>query len=315
MQFKNYFFETSDGHQLWVNRWMPDEGQKIKAVIQLHHGLAEHTLRYDRFGSILAENGYVLNAYDMRGHGRTGENSESNNSGLMGKLADKNGFMRVVDDLDEMIAQDKKDFPDTPVILFGHSFGSFISQAYLEKYGSNIKACVLSGTAGPRNALIAVAKPLVSVITFFRGKNTVVPFLSRLAFGSYNAKIQNPVSANAWLSRNEMNVQTYDMDKWCGIDLRAGFFKDMMTGLSYIHNSKNMKKIPAELPLLFIYGKEDPVGDYGKTIEKLIGIYRKNGVSDITVKAYENDRHELLNEDDRETVENDILSWLSKVLS
>lgn len=315
MMFKNFFFKASDGFELWVNRWQPDENQTVKAVIQLHHGLSEHTLRYDRFGSILAENGYVLNAYDMRGHGKTGQNSEENKTGLMGKLADKDGFFRVVDDLREMIEQDKKDFPGVPVILFGHSFGSFVSQCFLEKYGNEINACVLSGTAGPRNLLIGFSKPLVSLICGIKGKDTIVPLLDTLAFGAYNKRIENPKSKNAWLSRNEMNVQLYDMDNWCGIPLTACFFKDMMTGLSYIHKSKNMKKIPVNLPVLFVYGSDDPVSDYGKTIEKLAGIYNKNGMSNLTVKCYDQDRHELLNEDDCEIVEKDILSWLEDTLT
>lgn len=315
MQFNNFSFKTSDGFELWVNRWSPDTNQEIKAVIQLHHGLAEHTLRYDRFGSILAEHGYVLNAYDMRGHGRTGEISEKNGTGLLGKLADKDGFMRVVDDLREMIDNDKKDFPEKPVILFGHSFGSFISQAYIEKYGENIDGCVLCGTAGPRNAMINVSSPIVSLINAVKGKDTIVPLLEKLAFGTYNKRVENVKTKNDWLSRNEMNVSNYEMDKWCGIPLRACFFKDMMSGLKFIHKSSNMKKIPLNLPISFIYGSDDPVGSYGKTIEKLAGIYKKNGMRNISVKSYEGLRHEILNEDMCEEVENDFLSWAESILT
>ena len=315
MQFKNFSFKTSDGCELWVNRWSPDEGQEIKAIIQLHHGLAEHTLRYDRFGNILAENGYVLNAYDMRGHGRTGEIAVKNNTGLMGKLAEKNGFQRVVSDLKEMIDFDKKEFPDKPVVLFGHSFGSFISQAYIEQFGNDINSCILCGTAGPRNFLINTSKPLVSLISSIKGENTVIPLLDKLAFGSYNKRFKDSKSKNAWLSKNEMNVSNYEMDNWCGIPLTSSFFKDMMCGLKYIHNSKNIKKIPTNLPVFFIYGSDDPVGSYGKTIEKLAGIYKKNGMENVSVKSYAGLRHEILNEIECEEVEKDVLSWLENTLT
>ena len=102
MQMKNFIMTMSDGFQISVNRWIPDEDIEVKGVIQLHHGLKEHSLRYDRFGSVLAENGFVLNAYDMRGHGRTAQNAEANGTGMFGKLADKDGFFRVTDDLFEI---------------------------------------------------------------------------------------------------------------------------------------------------------------------------------------------------------------------
>lgn len=314
MQLKNFSFKTSDGFEHWVNRWLPDEGQEIKGIIQLHHGLSEHSLRYDRFGSILAENGYVLNAYDMRGHGKTAEISQENKTGLMGKIADKNGHEVVVDDLYQIIEAVKKDIPGVPVILMGHSFGSFVSQSYIEKYSDLITACILCGTAGPRKLMIGAAKPVVNIINFFSGKDKIVPLFYKLAFGSYNNGFTE-TSRNAWLSRDSVSVQMYEMDNWCGTELRAIFFKDMMNLLSKIHKSSNMKKIRKDLPVFFIYGTKDPVGDQGKTIEKLISIYKANGMTNIESKAYTDARHELLNELNKEEVEADILSWVSKTLT
>ena len=301
-----------DGYELSINRWQPDTEEEIKGVIQLHHGLAEHSLRYDRFGSVLAENGWVLNAYDMRGHGRSAENAEKNGTGIFGKLADKKGFDRAVLDLKAVTDNLKNDFPGKKTILMGHSFGSFVSQGFIEEFGSSIDACILCGTAGPRPALVGTGSFFAHLITFFTGKNAIIPLLDKLAFGSYNAKIQNPRTEFDWLSANELNVDMYKMDNWCGFPLTASFFCSMLEGLNKIHKSKNIKKIPTDLPVFFIWGSDDPVGSYGASIKDLIKIYQSNGMNKIEFKEYPGDRHEILNENDKEKVENDIIEWVNK---
>ena len=151
------------------------------------------------------------------------------------------------------------------------------------------------------------------VITFFTGKNKCLPLMEKLSFGSYNERI-NPVRTPCdWLSKNELNVDMYMMDNWCGFPLTNSFYCSMLEGLAKIHKSSNMKKIPASLPLLFIWGSDDPVGSYGKTIRQLIEIYKANGMQKIEQKEYEGDRHEILNENDKEKVENDIIEWISKL--
>ncbi len=315
MQLKSFSFKVSDGAEIWVNRWSPDPEQEIKGIVQLHHGLAEHSMRYDRFGSVLADNGYILNAYDMRGHGRTGEIAEENGTGKIGMFTENDGFNRVVEDLNEVIEAVKKEYAEKPVILFGHSFGSFVSQGYIEKYSQNINGCVLCGTAGPRNLLIGFGKIVVGLIKKIKGGENYSKFVEDLAFGSYNNKIADKKTEKDWLSRNEMNVQMNLSDKWCNIRLRLAFYYDMMSGLKQIHTGSNIKAIRKDLPVFFIYGDADPVGDYGKTINKLIGIYKKNKMTSVDVKVYPEDRHEILNEVDRETVENDVIDWLNKTLS
>ncbi len=314
MQIKSFFKTMSDGAEVWTNRWMPDEDVKIKGIVELHHGLAEHSMRYDRLGTIFAENGYIFNAYDFRGHGRTAENAKSKNKGDFGILADKDGFNRCVEDLNEQIEGLKSEFPGVPVILLGHSFGSFVSQGYIEKYSDKITGCILCGTAGPRKLLVGSGKIVVDILKFFRGAKTVSPFVIKLAFGSYNNHIKNPKTSNDWLSKNQDNVHIYEMDQWCGFPLPIGFFADMMSGLKQIHKSSNIKKISNDLPIYFIYGSEDPVGDYGKTINKLYAIYQKNGVKNLEIKAYDTLRHELFNEEEKETIEKDVLTWIEKTI-
>lgn len=313
MQTKSYTMKMSDGFEICLNRWMPDQDMEIKGIVQMHHGLAEHSMRYDRLGSVLADNGYILNAYDMRGHGQTAEKSIENGTGLFGKLADKNGFNRAIEDLHEILISFKDEYKDKKIILFGHSFGSLISQGFIEKYGSEIDGCVLCGTSGPQGALPFFGHMAVKLVRLFRGGDSIVNALDKLTFGSYNDHVKVRKGEHDWLSANEMNIQLYEMDKWCGFKLRTSFYDDMTSGLLQIHKPKNMANIPADLPVYFIYGTEDPVGNYGKNIETLYNIYKKNGMKSVDIKGYKNDRHEILNEDNKEEVEQDIINWISKI--
>ena len=318
MSLKSFSFKTKDNVDLWVNRWIPEaEGEdapKIKAVIVFNHGLAEHSLRYDRFGSILAENGYVFNAFDMRGHGRTAEMAVANGTGDFGKLADKNGFKKATSDVDELIDLAAKDYPGVPVILMAHSFGTFVAQNYIENYHGKIAFCLLIGTAGPRLPLTVSGFILASIIKFFRGKNSIVGFLDKLSFGSYNDRIPELKSKYDWLSKDDVSNQMYAEDKWCGFPLKTSFYCDMTGGLSTIHKKSNMAKIDKELPVYLLWGSEDPVGGYGKTIRQLAECYKKLGIKNVTLKEYPGDRHEILNETDKEQVEKDILKMLDEVI-
>ena len=315
MTTKSDFQIMSDGTEIWVNKWLPDDIENCKAVIQLHHGLSEHSLRYDRLGSVLCENGYALVAYDMRGHGRTAENAEKKGTGIFGKLADKDGFNRVVEDLHEMILNDKKEFAGKKVFLLGHSFGSFVSQGFIEKYSSEIDGCILCGTAGPMSPLLISGGCMLSaIVKKFKGDNFISKLLADASFGSYNKRIKNQKTSVDWLSKNELNIQMYQDDKWCGTDLTASFFYDMTHALKQIHKSKNIKKISNDLPVFIIYGTDDPVGSYGETIKKLYNIYKANGIKNLSIKSYEGDRHEIFNEDDKEVVEKDVIEWFNSLL-
>ena len=314
MTTKSDFQTMSDGFELWVTKWIPDEVENIKGVVQLHHGLAEHSLRYDRLGSVLCENGYVLVAYDMRGHGRTAENAEKKGKGGFGKLADNDGFNRVVEDLHEMIEADKKEFAGKKVFLLGHSFGSFVSQGFIEKYSTLIDGCILCGTAGPMGAVINCGCLISALVKAVRGGDSYSKLLPKLSFGSYNKRISNKKTDMDWLSANEMNIQMYQDDKWCGIPLRTSFFYDMTHALKMIHKGSNIKKISNDLPIFFIYGSEDPVGSYGATIKKLYNIYKTNGIKKLAIKSYEGDRHEIFNENDKDIVEKDVIEWFDGIL-
>ena len=307
MEAKRFVKKMSDGNENIIHAWIPEA---VKGVVVLSHGMAEYAMRYDRFGKLLIQEGIALYAEDHRGHGETAELAEKNGNGRFGYLADKNGFQRVVDDIHEVVIEVKNNHPGKKVILFGHSFGSFVSQAYCERYGDSIDGCILCGTAGPREGLVHFAKGMASIIKFFKGEKYVSRFMDKLAFGSNNADFKKPRTSLDWLSRDETNVDKYIGDDWCGFVCTIGFFYDMFDGLCMIHTKKNMASIPKDLPIYFMYGTKDPVGTYGKTVEALYDVYLKNGMKSVDLKFYEGARHELLNETNHTEVESDSISWI-----
>lgn len=313
MQTEHFFQLMKDGTEVAVNRWLPEDDQDIKAIVVLCHGMLEHSLRYDRVGYLFVENGFALNAHDHRGHGKTANNAVQKGCGAFGKIADSDGFSKVVSDLDEIIDEVRKDFPGKKVILLGHSFGSIVAQNYIENHGNKVDACILCGTTGPKS--IAKAGLFLCNLLCLFGKNRRSAFLqNKVAFRGYLSKIKNPSSANAWISKNEDNVQMYENDSWCGGTATVSFIRDITAGLCKTHRDKAMKKIPKDLPVYFIAGTEDPVGDYNKSIKKLISIYKSNGMKNIQECFIEGERHEVFNEKDGDENVLKVINWIDSVI-
>lgn len=313
MQTQKFFQKMKDGTEIAVNRWIPDDEENIKGVIQLSHGMQEHSLRYDRLGCILAEKGYVFNAHDHRGHGKTAQKAIEKGTGKFQLLDKKNGFNKVVSDLDEVIEKVKSDYAGKPVILLGHSFGSFVSQAFIERYGEKINGCCLCGSKGPDKTSAIGGAFLAALLKFFGKAEKESPKLQNIAFGSYNDKFKDENDDLSWLSKSKANRDMYKLDSWCGGTATVAFFGDICHGLKLIHKKTAMKSIPSDLPVYIIYGEDDPVGNYGKSLEALEKIYKENGMSKVTRQSYPGDRHEILNEDDSEQVIENLLTWISTV--
>ena len=303
----NTVYQTmSDGAFVAVYTWLPE--QAPKAVLHIVHGMAEHACRYDNFAQEACKKGFVVVASDHRGHGKTGAKS-----GLMGYLADGDGFGRVVDDQKEINAEIQQQYPGLPVVIVGHSFGSFVTQEYIERYGTTVTAVVLIGSAGP-NPSVSVGSMLANLNCTFKGRKSAAKFMNALVFGSYNSRVKNPHTAFDWLSRDEKEVKKYIDDEYCGFVCTAGFFQDFMRGLKRIHTQAALAGVPSGLPILITAGAEDPVSNGGKTLKTLYRLYQDMGMQDVVLKLYENARHEVLNETNKEEVTADILEWIEKKL-
>ena len=299
----DFFYESCGAGKIHACRWMP-EGQP-KAVLQIVHGIAEFVERYDDFAEYLTGLGYVVVAEDHMGHGRSiGEN------GVQGFF--HGGWFAAVDDTYRLMKDTMAAFPGTPYVLFGHSMGSFMARTILAKYpDSGIVAAVICGTGWqPAFAL----PPLIKVMEGLckkKGEQTPDEGLHKLIFGGYNKRIENPRTPTDWLTRDETIVDAYNAHPLCGFVPACGLLRDMMKGICYIEQRKNLNNMKKHLPVLFIAGQEDPVGPYGKGVEQAAKAFKKAGMVNVALKLYPGCRHEILNELNKQEVYEDVSRWLA----
>lgn len=298
--------EMSDGLSIALHSWVPRND--IKKVVHISHGMGEHAPRYDNFAQYLNNYGIAVYAHDHRGHGQSIQENAP-----VGHLADKNGFQRVTEDLHEIIQHTKKIHPQIPYIVLGHSFGSFVTQNYISKYGNEIDAVILSGTTANQAALGKFTKIFANFLSLFKGIRTQSPLLTKIAFGSYNKKIQNPKSKNSWLSSNEKLVNAYDADPLCGFPCSYGFYRDLGYGFSIINTKQKLSSIPKNLRIFLFAGSDDPVSNYSKNVQWLFERYKKLGL-EVDLKIYTGFRHECLNEVHNDIVYKDIYSFLNLIV-
>lgn len=300
-----FFFPSSDGNTLiHVNQWTPSE-RRILGVVQIAHGVAEYGARYAPFARFLCGHGFVVVANDHLGHGQS-----LIPGGPMVYLGEKDGWWNVVDDMECLRSRVAKVFPDRPYFLFGHSMGSFLSRTHLIRYPGRLDGCILCGTGHQSPALIAGGKLIADREIRRLGKKAFSARADDLAFGAYNKAFAPTRTRFDWVSASEENVDAYIADPLCGGDTTLGLFRDMLDGLSYITRQSNMDKMDADLPVFFIAGDQDPVGDMGKGVRKAHDCFKKAGIRDLSIKLYHGLRHEILNEASRQYVYRDVLDWL-----
>jgi alpha-beta hydrolase superfamily lysophospholipase len=305
MQSSTFTLTTPDGTEVFVNRWLPDG--PAKAVVQLAHGLAEHSSRYARFAQRLTDHGYAVYGSDHRGHGQTSGES----SGRRGFFSEKDGWQTVVDDLHAVTDKAREEQPGLPVFLLGHSMGSFISRGYAAQYGSELAGLVLSGTAGGAGALGKVGIFLASTQARLRGHAHTSGLMNTLTFGQYNSAFKPTRTDFDWLSRDPDEVDKYVNDPDCGFVFSAGGFADLLRGLESVNTDRLASRIPKGLPVHLVSGDKDPVGGKdGKGVRAVADQLRRVGVQDVTLRLWPDARHEILNETNRDEVETEIVEWL-----
>lgn len=300
---------ANDGFEIECTKWYAEEKQMPKLAIQLAHGMAEHIDRYDAFAKFLVSKGYTVYGYNHRGHGRN-----SLNDGSMGFFAEENGWSKVVDDMKLVNDEIHKECGKVPVILFGHSMGSFLSRTYISKYGESIEGVILSGTGSTTNTLANLGKFLAKMEMIFRGKKHKSNLLNAISFKSYNDNFKPKRTDFDWLSRDEDEVDKYINDELCGNVFTSNFFYDLLCGVKGLNDMNNIKNIPKKLKVLLVSGDKDPVGANSKGVQKVYDMYRETGIESVILKLYKDARHEVLNEINKQEVYDDIANWLEKVL-
>lgn len=301
-----YYFTSADGKTLiHVNQWTP-LNREIRGIVQIAHGVAEYGARYTPFARYLCDHGYVVVANDHLGHGLSRIEGRP-----MVYLGDENGWEHVVDDMESIRERTTKAFPGKPCFLFGHSMGSFLARTHLIRYPGKLSGCVLCGTGHMGGLIVAGGKMIADGEIKKHGRTAYSEKANQLAFGAYNKRFAPNRTEFDWVSLNEANVDAYISDPLCGGKTTLGLFRDMMGGLGIITNQSNIAKMDKNLPVFFIAGDQDPVGDMGKGVEKAYRCFKKAGVRDVSIKLYHGLRHEILNEKTSQYIYLDVLNWLN----
>ncbi len=300
-----YYDSRDHASRIHAVKWIPEN--EVKAVLILVHGMAEYIERYNEFATYLAERGILVAGNSHLGHGKSiGENGKP---GYFCKQDAATVLVRDVHRLKKMVQQD---YPGIPCFIMGHSMGSFVVRNYLCRYGTGVEGAIIMGTGMPPKALAAISKGIARLQMVFLGDSHPGKMLDKLAFGGYNKKIENPKTAHDWLSVSEENVRAYKADDLCGFLFTVNGFHTLFELIYRLHKPGNLKNMPVTLPVLFIAGGEDPVGDYGEGVKKVAQSFKDMGMQDVTLSIREDVRHEILNEDDRVEVYEEIFQWITE---
>ncbi|RON78581.1 alpha/beta hydrolase [Pseudomonas chlororaphis] len=301
----SFWLTASDHSQLYVNQWLP--AAPLKAVILLVHGMAEHSGRYARLAQALCNEGYGVYALDLRGHGKTAEH------GVLGHFADDDGWCKVVGDLASLNQHIGQQHPGTPIVLLGHSMGSYIAQAYLLHHSASLDGAILSGSNFQPVALYRAARQIARFERWRQGPLGRSALIEWLSFGSFNKAFKPNRTAFDWLSRDPDEVDKYAHDPLCGFRCSNQLWVDLLGGLQQISKASNLAQIDPGLPLLVIGGECDPVSN-GIRLKDLAGALREAGSQCLQLTIYPQARHELFNESNRDEVTADVLAWLDQAL-
>ncbi|GKU23490.1 alpha/beta hydrolase [Clostridium folliculivorans] len=298
----SFFIHTKDNKKIFIYCW--DDVISPKGVIQIVHGMAEHAGRYEEFAKFLNSHGFIVYAGDHRGHGKTDEL----NLGYIGR----DGFNKVVEDQHVLLSSIKSKYSNLPIIFFAHSFGSFIGQEYIIRYGNELSGIILSGSAMRKGIDVDAG----IVISYFQknifGERKESKLLDFLSFYNYNKKIKNSASKFSWLTTDELEIKNYENDPLCGNTATCGFYYYFLRGLKNLYRTNRLKEIPKDLPILIISGDDDPVGNYGKWVRKLYNLYKNLQLENVNIKLYPGKRHELTNETDKKEIFLNLLNWAEK---
>ncbi len=302
---KNIEISSFDG--LTIKGYLYDNIVVPKGMVLITHGMSEHAKRYDGFAKFLNAAGYIVCTYDLRGHGATVGDSEK-----VGEVGIGDNFLSCVKDAGEVSCYLKDLYPNLKLIVFGHSYGSFITQKYIQTYDFADKA-IICGSGMQTGALLKAGQMIAGIGSKFKGKNAQAHIIANMSFGGYEkhfAKLGDDRPYN-WLNRNTDEVAKYNADPFCGRTFTFGFYKSFFGAFKTLFKKSAVANIEKDMPILMISGKDDPVGDYGKGVENLCKIYMEQGL-DVSLKLYPEMRHEILLEHGKEEVWDNVLVFLEK---
>ena len=288
MPSSTFSYTSADGTKIAAYRWDPTG--EPRAVVQLTHGMGEHAQRYEHVAKALNDAGYVVYAQDHRGHGASADPE------ALGDLG-KGGWAGLVGDIGLLSAKIRSDHPGLPLILLGHSMGSFAVQQYLFDHSADADAVVLTGTAA---------------IDLLEG---ALDLDQPIDLSAFNAPFQPSRTDYDWLSRDEAMVDAYVADPRCGFGIDTASGKAMFVGARRGADPAQVAVLRPDLPLYIAVGEADPVNGGLALLTPLADRYRAAGLTDVTVRTYPEARHEILNETNRDEIIAELITWIDRVLS
>ncbi len=307
---KEFYFDSRSGeNRIHAVRWTPDSRNEVVCVVQVVHGMAEYAERYEEFAQFMTDRGIVVTGEDHLGHGKSvGE------KGIYGYFCEQDPATVLVRDVHRLKKMTQELYPDVPYVILGHSMGSFITRNYMYRYGTGIAAAVVMGTGMQSLAALKLSKAAARIQKAFCGSDHVSKLIDKFAFGGYNRRIGNARTPFDWLSRDPERVDRYIADPMCGFVFTVNGFSALFELISRLYRRENLEQIPKSLPVYMVSGTGDPVGGYGRGVQRAYDSLREAGLENIELKLYEDGRHELMNETNRAEVIQDIYEWLKRAV-
>ena len=283
-------------------------GVNPRAIVHLVHGMSEHMGRYDDFATYLARKGYVVCGADFVGHGRSVSSDDE-----LGCLPVENGKEVLLEDVHELRKIVAARFSrQTPYVMFGHSMGSFVVRAYVARHGEGLAGAVVCGTGNQSRLLSRAGNLLARAIAKTKGENARSMLLHNMGAGAFSKGIENPRTQLDWLSVDEAVVNAYEEDPLCGAIFSVGGYATLTDLTAEVVTAASASAIPKTLPLFYIAGDCDPVGENGKAVQAAASLAYRAGVKKVQLKLYPGMRHEILNEPGKAEVYEDVLNWLEQ---
>lgn len=294
---RKFEFTAKDNKKIFVTEW---ECENPKGIVQISHGMAEHSGRYNEFAEFLAQNGYLVFADDHRAHGDT----DKENLGY----SDGDIFSLTLSDMKELNAYYKEKY-NLPIILFGHSYGSFLAQRFVEKYPTDLSCAVIGGSAYMKGAIVSAGLMVANLGCAFKGKTKPAKLLKKITFDAYDKKL----GGLSFISSVKEEVDRYKSDKYCYFTCSYNFYKGFFKGLKSLYK-KNALKDAKGFPIMLIAGCLDPVGSFAKSVMRLAEWYQDNELN-VKLCLQEGVHHEYLNDFEKAEAYEEILAFINKVIN